>query len=103
MSEQPTNTDKIAKIFKALGHPTRVKILEHLIHIDSCVCGEIVSIFPFSQSTISQHLKQLKNSGLVKGEIDGPSTCYCVDKDVLNEFKDYVVLLDQGKKHVKAV
>ncbi|MBW1893674.1 MAG: helix-turn-helix transcriptional regulator [Deltaproteobacteria bacterium] len=84
------NTDKLAKIFKALGHPTRVKIVEHLLKYNSCICGEIVDIFPFSQSTISQHLKLLKDSGIVYGEIEGPKTCYCVDNNVLNEFKKYV-------------
>jgi len=90
MSELKMDTDTFAKIFKALGHPTRVKIVEHLIKINSCVCGEIVNIFPFSQSTISQHLKLLKESGIVRGEIEGPKTCYCVEFDVLNKFKNYV-------------
>ena len=83
-------TDELAKIFKAMGHPTRIKIVEHLIKINSCVCGEIVEIFPFSQSTISQHLKLLKDSGVVHGEIEGPKTCYCINFDVLNTFKRYV-------------
>ncbi|MCP3898143.1 MAG: winged helix-turn-helix transcriptional regulator [Desulfobacteraceae bacterium] len=90
MLDTKLDTEAITKIFKALGHPTRVKIVEHLITIDSCVCGEIVNIFPFSQSTISQHLKLLKESGIVHGEIEGPKTCYCVDKDVLQKFKNYV-------------
>jgi ArsR family transcriptional regulator len=90
MLDTKSSTEIITKIFKALGHPTRVKIVEHLIKIDSCVCGEIVNIFPFSQSTISQHLKLLKESGIVHGEIEGPKTCYCVDKDVLQKFKNYV-------------
>jgi ArsR family transcriptional regulator len=84
------NTDALAKIFKALGHPTRIKILEHLIKMDACFCGQIVDIFPFSQSTISQHLKLLKQSGLVNGNIEGPATCYYVDKVVLKQFKEYV-------------
>ncbi len=82
--------EQISKIFKALGHPTRVKIVEHLIEINSCVCGEIVDIFPFSQSTISQHLKLLKESGIVCGEIEGPTTYFCVDKQTLQKFKDYI-------------
>lgn len=83
-------TEQIAKIFKALGHPTRVKIVEHLIQINTCVCGEIVDIFPFSQSTISQHLKLLKESGIVCGEVEGPKTYFCVDKAVLSQFKAYI-------------
>ncbi len=80
----------VSKIFKSLGHPTRVKIVEHLIKINTCVCGEIVDIFPYSQSTISQHLKHLKESGIVCGEIEGPKTYFCVDKRVLEEFKAYI-------------
>lgn len=83
-------TDQLAKAFKALGHPTRIKIVEHLIQINTCVCGEIVDIFPYSQSTISQHLKLLKESGIVCGEIEGPKTYFCVDKAVLNRIKTYV-------------
>ena len=83
-------TDQLAKVFKALGHPTRIKIVEHLIQINTCVCGEIVDIFPYSQSTISQHLKLLKESGIVCGEIEGPKTYFCVDKAVLNQIKTYV-------------
>ena len=94
MPEQPIHTDRLAKIFKALGHPTRIKIIEHLIEIDSCVCGEIVDIFPFSQSTISQHLKQLKDAGIIMGKIEGLNACYCVNKNVFNEFKDYVSSLN---------
>lgn len=86
----PLKKDQLAKIFKAMGHPTRVKIVEHLIEIDSCVCGEIVDIFPFSQSTISQHLKLLKKSGIVCGEVEGPRTFFCVDKAVLKEIKHYI-------------
>ncbi len=83
-------TEQISKIFKALGHPTRVKIVEHLIEINTCVCGEIVDIFPFSQSTISQHLKLLKESGIVCGEVEGPKTYFCVDKNILQNMKDYI-------------
>jgi DNA-binding transcriptional ArsR family regulator len=84
------NTKALAQLFKALGHPTRIKIVEHLISINSCVCGDIVDIFPFSQSTISQHLKLLKESGMVHGAIEGPKTCYCIDFDILNKFKKYM-------------
>ncbi|MBA3011579.1 MAG: metalloregulator ArsR/SmtB family transcription factor [Proteobacteria bacterium] len=84
------DTADLAKIFKALGHPTRIKIVEHLIRINTCVCGEIVNIFPYSQSTISQHLKLLKASGIVCGDVEGPKTRFCVDKHVLNQIKDYI-------------
>ena len=82
--------EKLAGIFKALAHPVRLEIIEHLKRVNCCICGEIVKILPLSQSTVSQHLKQLKKAGLVKGEIEGPRTCYCVDHDVLNRFKEAV-------------
>lgn len=94
MVEKKMNTNTLAKIFKALGHPTRIKILEYLLKRNTCICGEIVDVFPFSQSTISQHLKFLKDSGIVQGEIEGPKTCYCVNNNVLNEFKSYVLNLE---------
>ena len=79
--------ESLAKLFKALAHPTRIKIIEHLKTIDQCICGEIVSLFPLSQSTISQHLKSLKEAGLVIGEVEGPRTCYCINRDMLEQFK----------------
>jgi ArsR family transcriptional regulator len=82
--------EKLAGIFKALAHPVRLKIIEHLKKVNCCICGEIVEILPLAQSTVSQHLKHLKNTGLVKGEIEGPRTCYCIDYDVLNRFKKAV-------------
>ncbi len=82
--------EKLAGLFKALAHPVRLKIIEHLKRVNCCICGEIVEILPLSQSTVSQHLKHLKNAGLVKGEVEGPRTCYCIDHDVLNRFKKAV-------------
>ncbi len=90
VDQNELSTENLSKIFKALSHPTRIRILRHLKKINECVCGEIVEIFPFSQSTISQHLKLLKDSGIVKGEINGPSTCYCIDHDIFNTFKKIV-------------
>lgn len=76
-----------AAICRALGHPARIRIIEHLKNIDQCICGEIVQILPLAQSTVSQHLKVLKTAGIVKGEVEGPCTCYCLDMDVLEQFK----------------
>ena len=71
--------NKIAKYAKALAHPARVAILQILIKQQSCICGDIVDELPLSQSTVSQHLKELKESGLIKGDIEGAKVCYCID------------------------
>lgn len=72
--------NKIAKYAKALGHPARVAILKLLIKKQACICGDIVDELPLSQSTVSQHLKELKEAGLIKGDIDGVKVCYCIDE-----------------------
>jgi len=79
--------EQFSKICKALGHPARVRIVEYLQEADQCICGEIVDMLPLAQSTVSQHLKILKESGLVKGVIEGPRTCYCLDRNVMDLFK----------------
>lgn len=78
---------ELAKLAKALGHPARVKILRLLARREACVCGEIVDELPLAQSTVSQHLKTLKDAGLVQGEIDGPRVCYCIDPSVLRRLR----------------
>jgi DNA-binding transcriptional ArsR family regulator len=75
----------MAAFAKALGHPARIAILQHLIQSKSCICSDIVDELPLSQSTVSQHLKELKKVGLIKGNIDGPSVCYCIDEKVWNK------------------
>jgi DNA-binding transcriptional ArsR family regulator len=75
----------LAILTKALGHPARIAILQYLIKSRSCICGDIVDELPLSQSTVSQHLKELKDSGLVKGNIEGPSVCYCIDEKAWNK------------------
>ena len=70
--------NELADIAKAIGHPARIAILQFLIESKSCVCGDIVEHLPLSQSTVSQHLKALKEAGMIKGDIDGPSVCYCI-------------------------
>ena len=78
--EQFTAADQhLAAVAKALGHPARVAIVRLLAQRRACVCGELVLELPLSQSTVSQHLKELKAAGLVQGEIDGPRVCYCLD------------------------
>jgi ArsR family transcriptional regulator len=78
---------QVAKFAKALSHPARVAILQLLIQKQSCICGDIVDELPIAQSTVSQHLKELKQAGLIKGNIDGASICYCVDTEVLQNAK----------------
>lgn len=80
-TEEFTKTQNELAVFaKALGHPARIAIIQFLIKTKSCVCGDIVDELPLSQSTVSQHLKELKNAGLIKGDIEGPSVCYCIDQ-----------------------
>lgn len=78
---------ELADLAKGLGHPARVRILKILIERNACICGAIVDEIPLAQSTVSQHLKQLQEAGLVQGEIDGPRVCYCVDAARLKRLK----------------
>lgn len=78
---------RIATLTKALGHPARIAILMHLVNINSCVCGDIVEKIPLAQSTISQHLKALKQAGIIHGEVEGTKTCYCISPKVWVEMK----------------
>lgn len=87
------NTERFSKLCKALGHPARVQIVKHLNEIEQCICGELVGLLPLAQSTVSQHLKILKASGLVKGEVEGLCTCYCLDRTVLEQFKQLAKIL----------
>jgi len=81
---------ELSKLAWAVAHPARVRIVRLLIGRTSCVCGEIVDEITLAQSTVSQHLKILKESGLVQGEVDGPRVCYCINRDKLNELKKLV-------------
>lgn len=80
----------LAVITKALGHPARIAILQFLIKTKSCVCGDIVDELPLSQSTVSQHLSELKKAGLIKGDIEGPSVCYCIDQKAWERAKKMI-------------
>jgi ArsR family transcriptional regulator len=80
-TEEFTKTqNELAAIAKALAHPARIAILQHLVKTQSCICGDIVDELPLSQSTVSQHLRELQNAGLITGNINGPSVCYCIDQ-----------------------
>ena len=80
MSEYKAKEEQIAQFAKALAHPARVAIIGLLLKKQTCICGDIVDELPLSQSTVSQHLKELKAAGLIKGEIAGVKTCYCIDE-----------------------
>jgi ArsR family transcriptional regulator, arsenate/arsenite/antimonite-responsive transcriptional repressor len=84
------DAEELARLAWAVAHPARVRIVRLLRDRDSCVCGEIVDEMPLAQSTVSQHLKILKESGLVQGEVDGPSVCYCINSQKLTELKRLV-------------
>jgi len=79
--------EELAALAKAIGHPARVKILRLLLRKNACVCGDIVGELPLAQSTVSQHLKQLKQAGLIRGDVDGPRICYCIEPGALRRLK----------------
>lgn len=81
---------ELAALAKALGHPARVQIVRLLVRKEACVCGDIVDELPLAQSTVSQHLKVLKDAGLVRGEVDGPRVCYCIEPRALRRLKALV-------------
>jgi ArsR family transcriptional regulator, lead/cadmium/zinc/bismuth-responsive transcriptional repressor len=80
--------NKLATMMKALAHPARIAIIQHLIKINTCICGDLVEVLGLAQPTISQHLKELKNAGLIQGTIEGTSVCYCIDPKVWKLFKN---------------
>ncbi len=79
---------ELARLAKALAHPARVRIVQALMKLDACMCGDLVEMLPLAQSTVSQHLKVLKLAGVVQGAIEGPKRCYCVNPDALKRLKE---------------
>ena len=79
--------NKLAKMLKALAHPARIAIIQYLIKSQACICGEFVEELGLAQPTISQHLKELKQVGLIKGTIEGTSVCYCIDSKIWKLYK----------------
>ncbi|MGV0996717.1 ArsR/SmtB family transcription factor [Empedobacter falsenii] len=89
--------NKLASFFKVLGHPARVAILQHIINQKSCICNDLVEELGLAQATISQHLKELKNIGIIKGSIEGKSVCYCIDEEKWKQIQqDFDVFLNQN-------
>ena len=78
---------EFAALAKAMSHPARLAIMKVLASRNECICGEIVEVLPLAQSTVSQHLKELKEVGLIQGETDGPRSCYCINWEKVNYFQ----------------
>ena len=86
-----SETDQeLAMLAKAIAHPARVRILRVLVHRTACVCGDLVDELPLAQSTVSQHLKVLKEAGLIRGEVDGPRVCYCIEPRAVRRLRALV-------------
>jgi len=79
--------NQMALMAKVLGHPARIAILQHIIKMNQCICGDLVNEIGLAQATISQHLKELKNAGILKGNIEGTSVCYCIDEEVWKQIQ----------------
>ena len=92
----------ISILFKALGHPARIAIIQHLMNSKSCICNDLVGILPISQATISQHLRELKDAEIIKGTIDGTSICYCLNSNVfqtmINTLQEFKTLDQKNSK-----
>lgn len=93
LDEFTVKDNRLARYAKALAHPARVAILKLLINKSSCVCGDIVEELPLSQSTVSQHLKELKDAGLIRGDIEGATVCYCIDPKEWTRAKESISAL----------
>jgi predicted transcriptional regulator len=81
--------NEIANLLKALANPARVAIIQYLLKVDSCICGDIVNELPLAQPTISQHLKELKNANIIQGTIEGKSICYCINPETMSKIESY--------------
>ena len=93
-----TKQNKMAKYAKAFAHPARIAILEYLVKTRACICGDLVGELPLAQSTISQHLKELKNTGIIQGDIDGPRINYCINEAAWNEARSLLTeIIDSYK------
>jgi ArsR family transcriptional regulator len=87
--------NELANQLKALAHPARIAIIEHLLKTNSCICGDLVNELPLSQATVSQHLKELKLAGLIKGNIEGNSICYCIDQENFDQLTNKIIEINK--------
>lgn len=81
--------NELANLFKAISHPARIAIIQYLLTVDTCICGDIVNVLPLAQPTVSQHLKELKNVGIIKGTIEGTAICYCLNPEMMIKMENY--------------
>ena len=86
-------TNEMAEILKALGHPARLEIVKFLMTSPSCICGDIVEVLPLAQSTVSKHLSELKKVGIIKGTVTGNNICYCLDEKIIQKIQKFVNLV----------
>lgn len=93
--------NRLAVLFKVLGHPARITILQHIINQKACICNDLVDELGLAQATISQHLKELKNIGIIQGSIEGKSVCYCIEEKVWNEIQSELVTFFKQDVNVK--
>lgn len=91
---------EVARIAKLLSHPARIAILEHLAETKSCISGDISKVLPLSRTTVSQHLQELKSAGLIQGEIDGLTVCYCIDQEAFDKAR---MVMEQMLHRIKSV
>lgn len=82
--------NEMAVLLKAMAHPARIAIIDYLLSIDTCICNDIVEVLPLAQPTVSQHLKELKNAGIIQGTIDGKAIKYCINKETIRKFETYI-------------
>jgi DNA-binding transcriptional ArsR family regulator len=94
-----TEQNELATLFKAMSHPARVAIIEYLLKVDTCICGDIVNELPLAQPTVSQHLKELKNAGIIKGNIEGTAICYCINSDMMKKIEDHFFAISKQLKN----
>ena len=91
--------NELASLLKAIAHPARIAIVEYLLKIDTCICGDIVNELPLAQPTVSQHLKELKNAGIIKGTIEGTAICYCINQVTLKKIEAYFAVVNTKLKN----
>ncbi|MBN8566753.1 MAG: winged helix-turn-helix transcriptional regulator [Flavobacteriales bacterium] len=91
--------NEMSNLFKALAHPARIAIVDYLLSVDTCICGDIVEVLPLAQPTVSQHLKELKNANIIKGTIEGTAICYCLNPETIDKIEHHFGSIRQKLKN----